>query len=124
MSMGETNMRPTAMLFRNLVAMDVEESVRANPIDGVVLLCGCDKTTPALIMGTASVDLPAIVVSGGSMLNGHYRGETIGVSHIWKFAEDVKAGRMTEQELVDAEPCMSRSTRVCASLGTANTRAI
>ena len=123
-SLGETSVRPTAMLWRNLVSMDVEESIRANPIDGVVLLCGCDKTTPSLIMGAASCDVPAIVVSGGSMLNGHYRGETIGVSHIWKFAEDVKAGRMTEQELVDAEPCMSRSSGVCASMGTANTMAI
>jgi len=123
-SLGETSVRPTAMLWRNLVSMDVEESIRANPIDGVVLLCGCDKTTPALIMGAASCDVPAIVVSGGSMLNGKYRGETIGVSHIWKFAEDVKAGRMTEQELVDAEPCMSRSTGTCAVMGTANTMAI
>src|SRR5690242_6251689 len=123
-SLGETSVRPTAMLWRNLVSMDVEESIRGNPLDGVVLLCGCDKTTPALIMGAASCDIPAIVVSGGSMLNGHYRGETIGVSHIWKFAEDVKAGRMTEQELVDAEPCMSRSTGTCAVMGTANTMAI
>jgi len=123
-SLGETSVRPTAMLWRNLVSMDVEESIRANPIDGVVLLCGCDKTTPALVMGAASCDLPAIVVSGGSMLNGHYRGETIGVSQLWKFAEDVKAGRMTAQEFMDAEPCMSRSTGTCAVMGTANTMAI
>ena len=77
-SMGETNLRPTAMLFRNLASMDVEESIRGNPIDGVVLLCGCDKTTPALLMGAASCDLPAIVVSGGPMLNGKFRGEDIG----------------------------------------------
>src|SRR5262249_17336833 len=106
------------------VSMDVEESIRANPIDGVVLLCGCDKTTPSLIMGAASCDLPTIVVSGGSMLNGHYRGETIGVSHLWKFAEAVKAGRMTQQEFMDAEPCMSRSTGTCAVMGTASTMAI
>ena len=123
-SLGETSVRPTAMLWRNLVSMDVEESVRANPIDGVVLLCGCDKTTPALVMGAASCDIPAIVVSGGSMLNGKYRGETIGVSHLWKFAEDVKAGKMTEQAFMDAEPCMSRSTGTCAVMGTANTMAI
>jgi len=123
-SLGETSVRPTAMLWRNLVSMDAEESIRANPIDGVVLLCGCDKTTPSLIMGAASCDLPAIVVSGGSMLNGHYRGETIGVSHLWKFAEEVKAGRMTAQEFMDAEPCMSRSTGTCAVMGTANTMAI
>jgi L-arabonate dehydrase len=123
-SLGETSVRPTAMLWRNLVSMDAEESIRANPLDGVVLLCGCDKTTPALVMGAASCDLPAIVVSGGSMLNGHYRGETVGVSHMWKFAEDVKAGRMTQQEFMDAEPCMSRSTGTCAVMGTANTMAI
>jgi L-arabonate dehydrase len=123
-SLGETSVRPTAMLFRNLVSMDVEESIRANPIDGVVLLCGCDKTTPSLIMGAASCDIPTIVVSGGAMLNGKYRGETIGVSHVWKFSEDVKAGRMTQQELMDAEPCMSRSTGTCAVMGTAVTMAI
>jgi dihydroxy-acid dehydratase len=123
-SIGETSVRPTAMLFRNLAAMDVEESIRANPLDGVVLLCGCDKTTPSLVMGAASCDVPTLVVSGGSMLNGHYRGETIGVSHLWKFAEDVKAGRMTPQEFMDAEPCMSRSTGTCAVMGTANTMAI
>ena len=123
-STGETSVRPTAMLFRNLVSMDVEEMVRANPIDGVVLLCGCDKTTPSLVMGAASCDLPAIVVSGGAMLNGKYRGETIGVSHVWKFSEDVKAGVMTAQEFMDAEPCMSRSSGVCAAMGTASTMAV
>ena len=85
MSLGETNIRPTAMLFRNLVSMDVEESIRGNPIDGVVLLCGCDKTTPSLMMGAASCDLPALVVSGGAMLNGHFRGETIGSgTSVWR----------------------------------------
>ncbi len=123
MSLGETSILPTAMLFRNLAAMDVEESIRANPIDGVVLLCGCDKTTPSLVMGAASCDLPALVVSGGAMLNGHYRGKTIGVSHVWYFAEDVKAGKMSVEEFMEAEPCMSRSTGVCAVMGTAATMA-
>src|SRR5216684_9135958 len=123
-STGETSLRPTAMLFRNLVSMDVEESIRGNPIDGVVLLCGCDKTTPSLVMGAASCDVPAIVVSGGAMLNGKYRGETIGVSHVWKFSEEVKAGLMTQQAFMDAEPCMSRSTGTCAVMGTAVTMAI
>jgi len=123
-SLGETSVRPTAMLFRNLVSMDVEESIRANPIDGVVLLCGCDKTTPSLIMGAASCDLPAIVVSGGAMLNGNFRGQDIGVSHVWKFSEEVKAGTMTERDFMDAEPCMSRSTGTCAVMGTAVTMAI
>src|SRR5258705_10849423 len=100
MSLGETLIKPTAMLYRNLVSMDVEESIRANPIDGVVLLCGCDKTTPSLVMGAASCDLPAIVVSGGAMLNGNYRGQDIGISHLWKFSEEVKAGAMTQQEFM------------------------
>ncbi len=98
MSTGESNMRPTAMLFRNLVSMDVEESIRANPVDGVVLLCGCDKTTPSLIMGAASCDLPALVVSGGPMLNGKYRGQDIGSgTDVWRFSEDVKAGTHESQ---------------------------
>ena len=85
MSLGESNLRPTAMLFRNLASMDVEESIRANPIDGVVLLVGCDKTTPALLMGAASCDLPAIAVSGGPMLNGNFRGQAIGSgTHVWR----------------------------------------
>jgi L-arabonate dehydrase len=122
-SLGETSLRPTAMLFRNLAAMDVEESIRGNPIDGVVLLCGCDKTTPSLVMGAASCDVPALVVPGGAMLNGNYRGQTIGVSQVWQFSEAVKAGKMTLQEFMDAEPCMSRSTGVCAVMGTASTMA-
>ncbi len=123
-STGESNMRPTAMLFRNLVAMDVEESIRANPIDGVVLLCGCDKTTPALIMGAASCDVPALVVSGGPMLNGKFRGEDIGSgTDVWRFSEDVKAGRMSLQEFRDAEACMSRSAGHCMVMGTASTMA-
>jgi dihydroxyacid dehydratase/phosphogluconate dehydratase len=123
-STGETSVRPTAMLFRNLVSMDVEEMIRANPIDAVVLLCGCDKTTPALVMGAASCDLPTIVLSGGAMLNGKYRGQDIGISHLWKFSEDVKAGVMTQQEFLDAEPCMSRSSGVCMVMGTASTMAV
>ena len=97
-SLGETNLRPTAMLFRNLVSMDVEESIRANPIDAVVLLCGCDKTTPALVMGAASCDVPALVVSGGPMLNGKFCGKDVGSgTDIWRFSEDVKAGKMTPE---------------------------
>jgi dihydroxy-acid dehydratase len=121
-SMGETNMRPTAMLFRNLVSMDVEESIRANPIDGVVLMCGCDKTTPSLIMGAASCDVPAIVVSGGPMLNGKFRGKDIGSgTSVWKFSEDVKAGKMSLEEFSEAEACMSRSAGHCMTMGTAST---
>ena len=124
MSLGETNLRPTAMLFRNLVSMDVEESIRANPIDGVVLLCGCDKTTPALVMGAASCDLPAIVVSGGPMLNGKFRGQDIGSgTDVWRFSEDVRAGRMSLEQFMDAEGCMSRSAGHCMVMGTASTMA-
>jgi L-arabonate dehydrase len=123
-SLGETNMRPTTMLFRNLVSMDVEESIRANPIDGVVLLCGCDKTTPALIMGAASCDLPALVLSGGPMLNGKFRGEDIGSgTAVWRFSEDLKAGRMTAECFSEAETCMSRSAGHCMTMGTASTMA-
>jgi L-arabonate dehydrase len=122
MSMGETNMRPTAMLFRNLVSMDVEESIRANPIDGVVLMCGCDKTTPSLIMGAASCDIPAIVVSGGPMLNGKFRGKDIGSgTSVWRFSEYVKAGKMSLEEFSEAEACMSRSAGHCMTMGTAST---
>ena len=121
-STGESNMRPTAMLFRNLVSMDVEESIRANPVDGVVLLCGCDKTTPSLIMGAASCDLPALVVSGGPMLNGRYRGQDIGSgTDVWRFSEEVKAGRMSLEEFSEAEGCMSRSAGHCMVMGTAST---
>jgi dihydroxy-acid dehydratase len=123
-STGESNMRPTAMLFRNLVAMDVEEMIRANPVDGVVLLCGCDKTTPSLIMGAASCDIPALVVSGGPMLNGKYRGQDIGSgTDVWRFSEDVKAGRMSLKEFSEAEACMSRSAGHCMVMGTASTMA-
>jgi L-arabonate dehydrase len=124
MSTGETNLRPTAMLFRNLVSMDVEESIRANPIDGVVLLCGCDKTTPALVMGAASVDLPSIVLSGGAMLNGKFCGSDIGSgTDVWRFSEDVRAGRMSLESFMDAQTSMSRSTGTCMVMGTASTMA-
>ena len=123
-SLGETLMRPTAMLFRNLASMDVEEALRAHPLDGVVLLAGCDKTTPATLMGAASVNLPTIVVSGGAMLNGRFRGQAIGSgTHVWKFAEAVAAGTMSEQEFMQAERCMSRSSGVCMTMGTASTMA-
>jgi dihydroxy-acid dehydratase len=124
MSSGETNLRPTAMLFRNLISMDVEESIRANPIDGVVLLCGCDKTTPALIMGAASVDLPTLVVSGGAMLNGKFCGQDIGSgTDVWRFSEEVRAGKMSLESFMDAQTSMSRSTGTCMVMGTASTMA-
>ncbi|OUS05011.1 dihydroxy-acid dehydratase [Rhodobacterales bacterium 52_120_T64] len=124
MSLGETQMKPTAMLFRNLLAMDVEESIRAYGIDGVVLLGGCDKTTPGQLMGAASVDLPTIVVSSGPMLNGKYKGKDIGSgTDVWKFSEDVRAGEMTLQDFMAAESGMSRSAGVCMTMGTASTMA-
>jgi len=124
MSTGESNLRPTAMLFRNLVSMDVEESIRGNPLDGVVLLCGCDKTTPALVMGAASCDVPAIVVSGGPMLNGKYHGCDIGSgTDVWRFADELATGRMSPAEFRDAESCMSRSAGHCMTMGTASTMA-
>ncbi|MEE8123206.1 MAG: IlvD/Edd family dehydratase, partial [Alphaproteobacteria bacterium] len=124
MSLGETNLRPTAMLFRNLASMDVEESIRANPIDGVVLLVGCDKTTPALLMGAASCDLPAVAVSGGPMLSGRFRGGEIGSgTDVWRFSEDVKSGRMSLADFMEAESCMSRSAGHCMTMGTASTMA-
>ncbi len=124
MSLGETLIKPTAMLYRNLVSMDVEESIRANPLDGVVLLCGCDKTTPALIMGASSVDLPTIVVSGGAMLTGKYQGKDIATSDVWRFSEAQRSGRMSEEEMNVAEACMSRSKGHCAVMGTASTMAV
>jgi L-arabonate dehydrase len=124
MSLGENNMRPTAMLFRNLASMDVEESIRANPMDGVVLLCGCDKTTPSLVMGAASCDLPTIVVSGGPMLNGKHRGKEIGSgTAVWQMSEAVRAGEMTLDDFFDAEQSMSRSPGSCMTMGTASTMA-
>lgn len=124
MSLGETLLKPTAMLFRNLASMDAEESIRGNPIDGVVLLTGCDKTTPSTVMGAASVGLPTIVVPGGPMLNGRYKGQTIGSgTHVWKFDEDMKTGKMTQEECEYAESCMSRSIGHCMTMGTASTMA-
>ena len=124
MSLGETLMRPTTMMFRNLASMDVEESIRANPLDAVVLLVGCDKTTPSLVMGAASCDLPTLVVSGGPMLNGRWRGEEIGSgTHVWKFDEMLKTGDLSLPDLVEAEACMSRSIGHCMTMGTASTMA-
>ena len=123
-SLGETYMRPTTMLFRNLMSMDVEESIRANPIDGVVLLSGCDKTTPAQLMGAASVDLPTIMLTGGPMLNGKYRGGDIGSgTMVWKFSEEVRAGALTWKDFFDAEAGQSRSNGHCMTMGTASTMA-
>jgi L-arabonate dehydrase len=123
-SPAESSLRPTAMMYRNLCAMDVEEAIRGKSMDGVVLLAGCDKTTPALLMGAASVDLPAILVSGGPMLNGHFRGERVGSgTHLWKFSEAVRAGEMTAEEFVEAEASMSRSPGSCNTMGTASTMA-
>lgn len=123
MSLGETLIKPTAMLYRNLASMDVEESIRANPMDGVVLLCGCDKTTPSLVMGACSVNIPTIVVSGGPMLTGKYNGRDIGTSDVWRFTDDVKSGVMTEEELNIAEAGLCRSQGHCAVMGTASTMA-
>lgn len=123
-SLGETQIRPTAMLLRNLMAMDVEESIRGNPIDGVVLLGGCDKTTPAQLMGAASVDLPAVMVSGGPMLNGHYKGRDIGSgTDVWNFTAEVRAGEMSIEEFMSIESCMTRSRGSCNTMGTASTMA-
>lgn len=123
MSLGETLIRPTAMLYRNLASMDVEESIRANPIDGVVLLCGCDKTTPSLVMGACSVDIPTIVVSGGPMLTGNFKGKQIATSDVWKFAEAHKVGKLSDEEFEMAEGAMCRSQGHCAVMGTASTMA-
>ncbi len=123
-STGESALRPTAMMYRNLAAMDVEEALRANPLDGVVLLCGCDKTTPALLMGAASVDLPAIMVSGGPMMNGWFRGERVGSgTALWQMSEDIKAGKMTREDFLEAEQAMSRSPGSCNTMGTASSMA-
>jgi len=124
MSLGETLMRPTTMLFRNQAAMDVEECIRANPYDGVVLLMGCDKTTPSLLMGAASCDLPTIGVSGGPMLNGKYRGTDIGSgTMVWKVTEMLKTGEMKPTDMLEVESCMSRSAGHCMTMGTASTMA-
>ncbi len=121
-SLGEPLMRPTTMMFRNLMAMDVEESIRANPLDGVVLLCGCDKTTPAQMMGAISADIPAIMVTGGPMLRGMYKNQPIGSgSDVWRFDGERRAGRITQGEFCDIESCMSRSAGHCMTMGTAST---
>src|SRR5580692_1647883 len=124
MSLGESNLRPTAMLFRNLASMDVEESIRGNPIDGVILLCGCDKTTPALLMGAASCNVPTLVVSGGPMLNGCFKGQRIGSgTGVWQMSEAVRAGKMDMKDFIEAESCMNRSRGHCMTMGTASTMA-
>lgn len=123
-SNGESNLRPTAMLTRNLAAMDTEEAIRGNPIDGVVLLVGCDKTTPALLMGAASCDLPTIVVTGGPMLNGKHHGKDVGSGTlVWQAHEEYKAGRISLEQFMDMEASMSRSAGTCNTMGTASTMA-
>ena len=122
-STGEMLTRPTAMLLRNLASMDVEESIRANPLDGVVLLMGCDKTSPALLMGAASVNLPTIGVSGGPMLNGSFRGRDVGVADAWKITDQYRAGEVTDAEMLDLELGLSRSHGTCNVMGTASTMA-
>ena len=123
-SLGETLMRPSAMLYRNLMAIDVEESLRAHPLDAVVLLGGCDKTVPAQLMGALSVDLPTVMVTGGPMLNGKFRGCDAGSgTHVWRFAEEVRAGRMSQADFSAAEACLSRSDGHCTTMGTASTMA-
>src|SRR5215211_6593375 len=124
MSLGETLLRPTAMLYRNLASMDVEESIRGNPLDGVVLLMGCDKTTPSLVMGAASVDLPTVGVSGGPMLSGKWRGQELGSgTGVWSMSEQVRAGTLKLQDFFEAESCMHRSHGHCMTMGTASTMA-
>ena len=124
MSLGETLLRPTAMLYRNLASMDVEESLRGNPVDGVVLLMGCDKTTPALLMGASSANLPTVGVSGGPMLNGKWRGKELGSgTGVWSMSEQVRAGTMKLQDFFDAEAGMHRSHGHCMTMGTASTMA-
>lgn len=125
MSLGETNLRPTAMMFRNLAAMEVEETIRANPIDGVVLMTGCDKTTPALVMGATSANLPTIVISGGPMLNGRYHGRTVGSgTDVWRLSEEYRAGNLSTEEFQEAEAGMSRSAGHCMTMGTASSMAV
>jgi L-arabonate dehydrase len=124
MSLGETVLRPTAMLFRNLASMDVEESIRGNPLDGVVLLMGCDKTTPSLLMGAASCDLPTIGLSGGPMLSGKFRGRDLGSgTGVWQMTEKIRSGEMKTEEFFEAESCMHRSKGHCMTMGTASTMA-
>ena len=124
MSLGESLMKPTTMLYRNLMAMDVEESIRAYPLDGVVLLTGCDKTNPASVLGAASANVPTIVVTGGPMLNGRWRGRELGsCSDCWHYNEELRAGRITQEELTEIENSLSRSNGHCMTMGTASTMA-
>ncbi|MGO4535138.1 IlvD/Edd family dehydratase [Leifsonia sp. 2MCAF36] len=124
-SLGETQVRPTAMLWRNMAAMATEEMLRANPIDGVVLLGGCDKTIPSLLMAAASVDLPAVVVPGGPMLTGHFRGEPLGCgTDVWRLSEEVRAGTLNQQQFLKSESSMIRSKGHCNTMGTASTMAL
>ena len=124
MSLGEYNMRPTTMLFRNLMSMEVEESIRANPLDGVVLLGGCDKTTPALLMGAASADVPAIMVTGGPQMNANWRGESLGsCTDCRRYETELRAGRITQDEWDDLQTCIVRSPGHCMVMGTASTMA-
>ena len=124
-SLGETQVRPTAMLWRNMAAMATEEMLRANPIDGVVLLGGCDKTIPSLLMAAASVDLPAIVVPGGPMLTGTFRGVALGCgTDVWRLSEEVRAGTLSEREFLRSESSMIRSRGHCNTMGTASTMAL
>lgn len=123
MSLGETLIKPTAMLYRNLASMDVEESIRANPVDGVVLMCGCDKTTPSLVMGACSVNLPTLVISGGPMLTGKFQGRDVGTSDVWRFNDLVRSGVMDQDQFVMVEESMCRSRGHCAVMGTASTMA-
>lgn len=124
MSLGETIMKPSTMMWRNLVSMDVEETIRANPLDGIVLLTGCDKTTPSTLMGACSVDLPTIIVPGGPMLNGKWRGKDVGSGTLtWQLSEGLKEGTVTQSDMVAAESCMSRSAGHCMTMGTASSMA-
>lgn len=125
MSLGETLVRPTAMLWRNLAAMSIEEMIRANPVDGVVLLGGCDKTIPSLLMAACSVDLPALVVPGGPMLTGHFRGLALGCgTDVWRLSEEVRGGAMTDRDFLESESSMIRSRGHCNTMGTASTMAV
>src|SRR5215218_8029713 len=124
-SLGETQVRPTAMLWRNMAAMATEEMLRANPIDGVVLLGGCDKTIPALLMAAASVVIPAVVVPGGPMITGHFRGEALGCgTDVWRLSEEVRAETLSERDFLRSESSMIRSRGHCNTMGTASTMAL
>ncbi len=124
-SLGETQVKPTAMLWRNMAAMAMEEMFRANPIDGVVLLGGCDKTIPALLMAASSVDIPAIVVPGGPMITGHFRGEALGCgTDVWRLSEEVRAGTLSNAQFLRSESSMIRSKGHCNTMGTASTMAV